>query len=200
MYRIIAYNNENVQQKAPCGFILCWTIVYRHGMIPPMTGISQKCSMAVLVVAALFPATLTANQMFPMLRVHGAGATSSLSYDRNGNPDQDYAAGVAYRNGFFGIVSGFISSDAVWRHQQNSVNGRLGLQAMILFFGAEMGYTARYDVRRDSIMSGGYIGIACMWPVERYMALEVSGGAAIYSRTDHSELYLRATALLNWAD
>ena len=156
--------------------------------------------MPALVAALLLPATLAANQMFPMLRVHGAGATCSLSHDRNGNPDQDYAAGIAYRNGFFGIVSGFISSDAVWQYRQSAINGRLGVQALILFFGAEAGFVGRYDLNNDDIIPGGYIGIVGMWPVDKNLALEVSGGAAIFSQPDESELYLRASAILNWAD
>jgi hypothetical protein len=150
----------------------------------------------IALIMLLFSGSELSANSFSSSKYNAIGLSADFISDSNNTPKADGGLNLSYRYGFISLVSAFFAVDAGWQFREKSFNGKSGVQAMILFFGIEGGYTHKYAVHEKSSYSGGYCGLICAIPASSSNLVSISLGGNFYKKSE-SELYVRLTTVFN---
>jgi hypothetical protein len=148
-----------------------------------------------VVMILFFVGDLSANS-FSSSPYNAIGFSGDFIADSGGTPAADVGLNLSYRCGFISLVSAFLSADAGYQVREKSFNGKTGVQAMIIFFGIEGGYTHKYVFDEKNNYPGGYCGLICAIPLHSDTLISLSLGGNFYKKSE-SEFYLRLTTVFN---
>ena len=157
----------------------------------------------ILFIASLFFLAVTPHDLSAhggrSLLVHGLGITLDYDHGLGKQSATDWGFGINYRNGFFYMVSGFITADVSWRQEDKSLNAKLGIQGMIVFLGLETGLICKYEVEKpeQKTTPGIFFGFAGFLPVDDFSFPFFSIGTNIYLIRRETEFYASLTLFFN---
>jgi hypothetical protein len=127
---------------------------------------------------------------------NGIGFSADYVMDRKGSPAHDFGLNASYRIGFVNMISGLLALDGGYQFKEKSVNGKAGIQALMLIFGLESGFCAKHVRNEKSYHPGGYLGLVFVIP-SRKRLISISAGENFYTRHGN-ELYFRITTIFNF--
>ncbi len=163
--------------------------------------------LSFITMLALPVKNLSANNPGSTL-VNGIGISADYSYSADDR--KDGAAYLSYRYGFIWIFSGFLTADAGYRFDKESINFKTGASGMILFGGFEAGVTGVYNRKNSEsgntgenkdrgFAPGMYLGLNGVIPVKEFPVF-LSAGRSFYVKNHENEYYVMLTCIVNFED
>lgn len=151
----------------------------------------RRALLAILIL--ILPAQrVSAHGGYAISFPHAFGGGYELAYSGARNENAAiHSLFVSYRSGFVSWISALWGADLGYRFAEQTLRGRLGVEALVLFVGLQTGLIA--DRANDGSRFGGYVGfggaLAGKNPAE---AITLSAGGNFVSGLG-PELYLRLT-------